>query len=481
MTAREGRTVGNYTLGDLLGRGGTSEVHAGTHRFLGDPVAIKLLRADLAGDDDAVAAFIAEATRARAIEHPNVVRVLDVGRDDASGRCYLVMERVDGDSLATRLARRGALDEAEARRLGAGLADGLAAAHRQGIVHRDLKPANVMLAGDTPKIVDFGIARHLDGEAAVHTSRRLGTPAYMAPEQLTGGVVAPCVDVWALGAVLFELMTGAPPFDGYADGRCPQLFEPAPRLTSRVAVSRGLDDLVARCLAREPGDRPASMDEVARALRADGGAVVGGDGDRGRRDDARDDDIGVAPERVTLDVADPLPGAAPAAVAKAEYHALRSPRRPSGWIVALGAIGVLALGNALVKRFGPDDRVHVRRPAHAPPPDAAPVAVAAPLDAAPTVDADGRLAIDVRTTPAGAEVRAEGASLGTTPLHAAVAPGTELVLRLAGHGDVHVRVEQAGPIDVRLVADRPRRTGRGRGATTTGSATGSAGHREGLD
>src|SRR5215207_4314516 len=183
------RSVGNYVLGAQLGRGATSEVFAAEHRFLGDPAAIKLLRAEGAGEGGGAALeeLVAEAAKLRAVAHPNVVRVLDVGSDPASGRCYLAMERVDGESLAARLLREGRLPEAEVRRLGAAIADGLAAVHAAGLVHRDLKPANVMLDGARPKLVDFGIAKFLGGDAALATSRRVGTPAYMAPEQLTGG------------------------------------------------------------------------------------------------------------------------------------------------------------------------------------------------------------------------------------------------------------------------------------------------------
>ncbi|HTE56367.1 MAG TPA: serine/threonine-protein kinase, partial [Kofleriaceae bacterium] len=193
MTPRAGRIIGNYELGELIGRGGASEVYAGEHRFLRHPVAVKLLRGELGADDPPLDAFLGEAARARAVQHPGVVAVLDFGRDEESGRCYLVMERIPGESLAARLARAGRLDEEKVRQLGAALADGMQAAHDGGIVHRDLKPANVMLSGEQPTIVDFGLARDLGGHSALETGRRVGTPAYMAPEQLTGGLIAPCV------------------------------------------------------------------------------------------------------------------------------------------------------------------------------------------------------------------------------------------------------------------------------------------------
>ncbi|MGH2899701.1 MAG: protein kinase domain-containing protein, partial [Solirubrobacteraceae bacterium] len=133
------RTIGNYVLGPLLGRGGMSEVRSATHRFLDDRVAIKLLRST-AGDADARSAFLAEATQTRAIDHPGVVRVIDVGCDGDD--FYIVMEHLDGETLATRLAHAGRLDEPTVRRLGAAVADGAAAAHARGIIHRDLKPGN---------------------------------------------------------------------------------------------------------------------------------------------------------------------------------------------------------------------------------------------------------------------------------------------------------------------------------------------------
>jgi len=256
------RMIGNYVLGPVLGRGGMSVVHAAEHRFLGDRVAIKLLRSHLAGDPAATVAFITEATRTRAIDHPGVVRVLDFGSDGDA--FYLVMERLEGESLATRLERKGRLNEPEVRRIGAAVADAVAAAHARGIVHRDLKPGNIVLVADQPKVIDFGIARELAGP---NTSSRAGTIAYMAPEQLTGGLVAPCVDIWALGVLLYEALSGRMPFDGFSGGRSPQLFETPRRLGEIAPVSAALEDLVARCLERDPARRPQSMQVVAESLR----------------------------------------------------------------------------------------------------------------------------------------------------------------------------------------------------------------------
>jgi hypothetical protein len=189
------------------------------------------------------------------------------------------MERIDGESLAARLRRVERLDEPALRELAAAIADGMHAAHACGIVHRDLKPGNVMLRGDTPTIVDFGIAKSLGNTSAVVTERRVGTVAYMAPEQLVDGLITPAVDIWALGVIMYEAATGQAPFANFTDGRLPQLFESPPRARSLAPISSALDQLIARCLERDPGKRPASMADVARALRATDSAHAP-DGDR---------------------------------------------------------------------------------------------------------------------------------------------------------------------------------------------------------
>jgi serine/threonine-protein kinase len=268
--------VGNYTLTNLLGRGGTSEVYAAEHRFLGDAVAVKLLRRAVADDTTVRDAFVEEAARTREIQHPNVVRVIDFGHDDTTGSCYLVMERIEGEALGARLQREGRIAEPVLRELAARIADGMQAAHARGIVHRDLKPGNVMLRGDVPTIVDFGIAKSLGATTAAHTERRIGTVAYMAPEQLIDGLITPAVDIWALGVMLYECATGQLPFGNFNDGRLPQLFDTAPRASTLAPISPALERLIDKCLERDPYKRPASMAEVARALRA----AVDADGER---------------------------------------------------------------------------------------------------------------------------------------------------------------------------------------------------------
>jgi serine/threonine-protein kinase len=459
------RSVGNYVLGAQLGRGATSEVFAAEHRWLGDRAAIKLLRAELAGDGAAIGELVAEAAKLRAVQHPNVVRVLDVGSDPASGRCYLAMERVEGESLAARLRREPRLPEAEARRLGAAIADGLAAVHAAGLVHRDLKPANVMLDGAHPKLVDFGIAKFLGGDAALATSRLIGTPAYMAPEQLAGGLIAPCVDVWALGVLLFEAVTGRLPFDDFAGGRCPQLFEAAPRAGTLAPVSPALDRLIARCLERDPGQRPPSMAAVARELRGEAGGDLAG-------------------ERITED-AGPIDAPPPPPVlAPSPPPAVlaRAPARRRWLLVAIGggvavAAGVLAgavvagrtqdtnpaPGSAVSASAAEPGPVQAVPAPAAPEPEPEPRPEAAPAPAPPRPEAApapppsprpprrSAWSIHVRSSPPGAQIFLGARLLGTTPRRIELPGPATITLRYRGYQPAQVRAARPGPIDVRLV------------------------------
>ena len=407
------RTASPYRLRELLGRGASSEVYAAEHASHGD-VAVKLLRPELAEDAGQIEALVEEGARVRAIDHPNVVRVLDVGLDAAG--CYLVMERVRGEPLAARLRREVRLPEAEVRRLGAELADGVAAAHACGIIHRDLKPANVMLDGARPKIVDFGIAKHLGARSAVTTGRLVGTLAYMAPEQLTSGMIAPCTDIWALGVILFEALAGRHPFANFADGRCPQLFDEPARVRSVVpAVSPELDEILARCLAREPARRPASADELARLLRGEL---------------ALDDD------RLTAD-AGPL-------VPVVMVPPSRSRGRALAWLVGGGVVVVAAVSLAAVAQRDTE-------PVHISIPIAPRVVVPRPpeIEIEPTPIARAPV-VEVHSKPGGAQVFVDGTLRGVTPLTLDLALPEVVVIQRVGYRSVKQRVEHAGVIDVTL-------------------------------
>ncbi|MGE0711337.1 MAG: protein kinase [Planctomycetota bacterium] len=254
----------DYEAEGELGRGAFGVVYAARHRASGRRVAIKGLEAG-GGDAAARERFLREA-RVR-IDSPHVVAVLDL-RDEGE-RVYLVMELVDGPSLAMLLAERGRLDPAEVQRTGLGAARGLAAAHALGIVHRDVKPANVLLGRDgAVKLADFGIARER-GSVLTATGTGLGTLSYVAPEQAEDAKRAgPAADLYALGATLYHTLAGQPPFDSKDPRFFEHLFQDDPPALRRLRPDAPprLASLVHQLLEKEPEDRMPSAAAVAAAL-----------------------------------------------------------------------------------------------------------------------------------------------------------------------------------------------------------------------
>jgi serine/threonine protein kinase len=246
--------AGRYEIERPLGHGAMAVVDLARDHELGRHVALKRLAENLARDDDLRERFVREGRLAARLGHPNIVRVYDVG--EADGRPYIAMEHVDGETLADLLARRGKLSPAEAEDLGAQAARALAAAHAAGLVHRDVKPHNLLLRSDgVLKLGDFGIAVGLEGTRLTMAGTVLGTAAYLAPEQARGEHVTGAADVYALGLVLVEMLTGQP--------------DRAARLDR---VPPGLADIVRRCLALDPAARPTA-DELERALGGDRSAA----------------------------------------------------------------------------------------------------------------------------------------------------------------------------------------------------------------
>ncbi|MDQ0746369.1 serine/threonine protein kinase [Streptomyces africanus] len=255
--------AGRYRLDVEIGRGGMGEVWRAYDETLARAVAVKLL---LPQDTDATATsrFRLEARTAGRLNHPNVVGVLDFGEYD--NRLYLVMELVEGDSLARVLSVSGALPAERVARLAAQAAAGLAAAHEQGIVHRDVKPANLLLdAGGTLKIGDFGIARFLDdpGAALTATGQIVGTGLYLAPERALGRPAGPASDTYSLGCVLYQLLSGRPPFQ--ADTAVALLHQhldnaPVPPRELGVAgLPPAFESYLLALLAKQPEDRPTAQ------------------------------------------------------------------------------------------------------------------------------------------------------------------------------------------------------------------------------
>ncbi|MFD8222353.1 serine/threonine-protein kinase [Streptomyces sp. NPDC059697] len=257
-----------YQLDELLGRGAMGEVWRATDQVLGRPVAVKLLRADEATD---IERFRLEAQTAARLNHPNVVGVYDFGSHH--GRLYLAMELVDGWSVAQERSMRGTLAPHEAAAVAGQVAAGLSAAHRQGVIHRDIKPANVMISTDrTVKITDFGIARFADDAASTLTAtgKIIGTADYLAPERALGHPAQPASDVYSLGCVLYELLTGRPPFQGTTSIAVVQQHvdaAPLPPAQLRPEIPQPLSDYLLHLLAKDPPHRP-SAEQAANWLHA---------------------------------------------------------------------------------------------------------------------------------------------------------------------------------------------------------------------
>ncbi|GEC10088.1 hypothetical protein SSP24_77430 [Streptomyces spinoverrucosus] len=252
--------AGRYRLDGPVGRGGMGEVWRATDELLGRTVAVKLLAAE--ADEAAVRRFRREAEIAARLSHPHVVALYDAGAHE--GRLFLVMEFVDGGSLAGELAAHGVLSPERVAHLAAQIAEGLSAAHRQGVIHRDIKPANLLLSSDgTVKIADFGVARtaHETAVALTATGQLLGTSTYLAPERAVGRPAGPASDVYSLGCVLYELLTGRPPFGGdTAAAVVHQHVEAVPVRPGqlRPGLPGSVEDYLLRLLAKNPGHRPTA-------------------------------------------------------------------------------------------------------------------------------------------------------------------------------------------------------------------------------
>jgi len=413
-----------YRIDGVVGRGGMGTVYRAEHLALARPVALKVLRTAHGARSDIVQRFQREAVAASHIRHPGIVEVTDFGRTP-EGRFYLAMEFIEGETLARRLARIGPLPVHEAVRRVRDIAQALGAAHTRGIYHRDIKPENVLLGPEeTVKVVDFGIARLAEGPRdARETAAGLifGTPNYMSPEQAAGQRQDGRSDIYALGVLLYELLTGAPPFLGASATHvlAAHLLTPAPRLPDDGAdgpIPPGLADLVGQMMAKSPADRPASMDEVVAAM----DAVLAGQ---------------------------PLP------------PLRRSIRRRWAWAVA----GTLALSTALAvlalrlpTRTSPTPEpvptARLQPPVPAPTSSSGPRAeTTQPSEAAaspapqPVLPAEAahparpaRVRVEVVSTPPGARVSLHGRVLGRTPLSVALPAGVPTLLVFESEGRLSI-------------------------------------------
>ena len=261
MTLTATHLTGRYVLEEQLGAGGFCEVWRATDTVLGRPVAVKLLHPGYARQPEALARFQAEALHAGALSHHSIARVLDYA-EPADTPPYLVMELVDGPSLADVLAG-GALDVARTMDIVAQVAAGLQAAHGAGLIHRDIKPANILFAPDgTVRITDFGIAHAVGSVPLTATGMVMGTSGYIAPERISGGQTGAASDLYALGIVAYECLTGSRPFSGAPlDVAIAHRDRPLPPLPPSVPAE--VAALVMMLTAKDPAWRPASAGEVA--------------------------------------------------------------------------------------------------------------------------------------------------------------------------------------------------------------------------
>jgi predicted Ser/Thr protein kinase len=263
--------AGRYELEELVGTGGMSSVYRAHDRLLERHVALKVLHEQFTGEGEYVERFRREARAVAQLSHPNIVTVIDRGEQD--DRQYIVFEYVDGENLKALVEREGPLPEREAIELALQIARALGFAHEQGLVHRDVKPQNVLLNdGGEAKVTDFGIARSLDVHGNLtQTGTVMGTSDYIAPEQARGSPVDAQSDVYSLGAVLYELLTGEVPFpgDNFVAVAMQHINKPPPSVRERrPELSPCVDEVIRRAMAKEPRQRFRSMDELCTELSA---------------------------------------------------------------------------------------------------------------------------------------------------------------------------------------------------------------------
>ncbi|HEV7501830.1 MAG TPA: serine/threonine-protein kinase, partial [Vicinamibacteria bacterium] len=270
--------IGHYAISRKLGQGGMGVVYEARDERLERTVAVKTMSA-LTQDETARKRFWREARAAASVNHPNVCHIYEIG--EHGPELFIAMELLEGESLAERL-RDGPLSVAETVPIGLGILAALAALHARGIVHRDLKPSNVFLTPHGVKLLDFGLARPSDPELArslkgatelTHTGMLVGTPRYMAPEQVTGDDLDARTDLFATGAILFEMLAGRPAFAGanVVEILHATLHEQPPALVGSPAVAAA-DRVIRKALAKKPAERPVSAEAMADELRGTSGA-----------------------------------------------------------------------------------------------------------------------------------------------------------------------------------------------------------------
>jgi len=270
MGLSRGVEFAGYVIGDVIGRGGMGVIYRASELHPQRPVALKVVAPELAADVDFRARFLREAQIAASIEQPHVVPVLRVGEED--GLLFIAMRLIPGRDLAAVIADDGRLEPERAARIVDQIADALDTAHEQGLVHRDVKPANALVEsrrrGEHAYLTDFGLTKSMMLSGGLtSTGVVVGTTNYMPPEQWEGGRLDARVDVYSLGCVLFETLTGRVPYEreGHAARMYAHLTEPPPKVSSLVPAAARFDDIILRALAKDPGDRYQSAGNLGYA------------------------------------------------------------------------------------------------------------------------------------------------------------------------------------------------------------------------
>ena len=485
---------GRYRVDRVLGEGGMGVVYAAMHVTLGKRVALKVLRGEMARDDEVVQRFVQEAQACSSIGHANIIDITDFGRLP-DGTSYFVMEYLEGQSLTQLIEQGGSMGGDEALGIVEQVASALSAAHGRGIVHRDLKPDNIFLIrrgnqSHFVKVLDFGIAKVGGANSKLtKTGMVFGTPHYMSPEQAAGQTVDARTDIYALGIIMYEMFTGTLPFDGdtFMGILSKHMFEAPPPPRERVAAAQlPAEPIILRCLAKRPEDRYASMDALIGDLRSvDSIAPVA----IGRSASQAPPPRNIAGKLAT-----------PAVQFRQQGEARAAKTRTGTWIV-VGVIMVLLLlggvGGAAVAIMQPregESRSAVAEvprvtsgiaPGAAPaptPPPALPANGGVPTAAAPPADEvvieAPRAMITITTVPPGAMVEHEGALIGNTPLNFPrpdSGDSTALTVTLEGYEEARVAVSMHSPESIELQLEeeaRSRRSGsRPDGRRSSGSSS----------
>ncbi len=356
MNPEIGTTLSDrYALTERIAAGGMGEVWAAVDTVLGRTVAVKLLHPALSQESDFVERFRAEARHTASLHHPNIATVFDYGEDD--GTAYLVMELVAGQPLSQIIAERAPLSAPETASILAQAATALEAAHQGGVVHRDIKPANILITPEgTAKLTDFGISRAIDTAPLTQTGQVLGTAQYLSPEQALGQSATASSDIYSLGVVGYEMLTGERPFDsGTAVATAlAHVNQPPPLLP--VTIPIGVRDVINAALAKDPADRPESAAAVAQALGMPGVALASDADSRTIAATstaiAPTDEPGPAPTQVMPTLTRAMP--TQARLTQPSGSSGRRPRLRPAWLLA-AAVAAVALGVlAVFALFGGD-------------------------------------------------------------------------------------------------------------------------------